>query len=68
MHLVLEDANGNDKIECGHCHWHGNVDGLKRGEYFALTDITEVFCPHCNKYLGFVQHDSSGRGPEPVKN
>jgi hypothetical protein len=31
---------------------------LKEGEYFPLGDFTEVFCPSCSKYIGFIQHGS----------
>jgi hypothetical protein len=58
MHLILEDDDLNDRqIECHHCHWRGNASGLKKGDFFLLTNITELFCPSCNKYLGFIQHD-----------
>jgi hypothetical protein len=58
MHLILEDDDLNDRqIECQHCRWHGNANELKKGEFFLLTNITELFCPSCNKYLGFIQHD-----------
>jgi hypothetical protein len=59
MHLVLEDADHNvQQIECHHCHWQGSSSELERGDYFPLGDFTEVFCPACNKYLGFIQHTS----------
>jgi len=60
MHLVLEDADHNvQHIECHHCHWKGSPRELKQGDYFPLGDFTEVFCPKCDKYLGFIQHTSS---------
>ena len=58
MHLVLEDADSNDRVECRHCHWQGTINELKEGDYLLLSNITEVFCPHCKKYLGFIQHSS----------
>ncbi|HEY2721520.1 MAG TPA: hypothetical protein VGI82_07335 [Chitinophagaceae bacterium] len=58
MHLILEDADGHDAIQCHHCHWQGSIADLKKGDYFSLSNITEIFCPHCNKYLGFIQHDA----------
>jgi hypothetical protein len=59
MHLVLEDADHNvQQVECHHCHWQGFSSELERGDYFPLGDFTEVFCPSCNKYLGFIQHTS----------
>ena len=59
MHLVLEDADHNvQQIECHHCHWQGASNELERGDYFPLGDFTEVFCPGCKKYLGFIQHTS----------
>lgn len=56
MHLVIEDAGHNDLVECRHCHWQGNNSELKQGDHFLSGNFTEVFCPHCNKYLGFIQH------------
>ena len=62
MHLVLDDADQNaQQVECHHCHWKGPSSELERGDYFPLGDFTEVFCPGCNKYLGFIQH-TSGSG------
>ena len=62
MHLVLEEGDHNaQQIECHHCHWQGPSSELERGDYFPLGDFTEVFCPGCNKYLGFIQH-TSGSG------
>jgi hypothetical protein len=58
MHLVLEDADSNDRVECRHCHWQGAINELKEGDYLLLSNITEIFCPHCKKYLGFIQHSS----------
>jgi hypothetical protein len=61
MHLILQDADRHDKrIECRHCHWQGSAHELTEGEYLLLSNITEVFCPQCNKYIGFIQHDGSG--------
>jgi len=58
MHLILEDADLDGRqIQCRHCYWHGNASELKKGDYFLLTNITELFCPTCSKYLGFIQHD-----------
>jgi hypothetical protein len=60
MHLVLDDADQNARhIECHYCHWQGSANELAKGEYFPLGDFTEVFCPDCNKYLGFIQHGAS---------
>ena len=60
MHLVLENANDNDAARCHRCHWEGIVGELKKGDYFSLSNVTEVFCPQCKKYLGFIQHSSLG--------
>ena len=62
MHLVLDDADQNaQQVECHRCHWQGSSSELERGDYFPLGDFMEVFCPGCNKYLGFIQH-TSGSG------
>jgi hypothetical protein len=58
MHLILEGADDHNII-CPHCHWLGKTSELRKGDYFVLTDITELFCPVCSKYVGFIQHDSS---------
>jgi len=59
MHLVLEDADDNVQVKCHHCHWQGPSSELKKGDYFPLGDFTEVFCPNCDKYVGFIQHSSN---------
>lgn len=59
MHLVLEDANSNERIQCHHCNWQGAINELKEGDFLLLSNITEIFCPSCEKYLGFIQHSSS---------
>jgi hypothetical protein len=58
MHLILEGTDDHE-IDCHHCRWHGKTSELRRGEYFVLTNITELFCPACKQYLGFIQHDTS---------
>ena len=61
MHLILEDADQHDQqIDCHYCQWRGPASDLKKGEYLFLSNITEVFCPGCDKYLGFIQHDTPG--------
>jgi len=60
MHIILEEADNNDQqIECHHCHWKGTAGELKKGEHFLLSNMTEIFCPRCHKYLGFIQHTST---------
>jgi hypothetical protein len=61
MHIVLDEADpGDRKIECRHCRWQGLVSEVKKGDYLLLNNITEFFCPACNRYLGFIQHSSPG--------
>jgi len=68
MHLILEDADPDDRqVECRHCHWQGSVSELKKGDYLSLTNITEVFCPKCSRYLGFIQH-GGGDEEDSLKN
>jgi hypothetical protein len=58
MHIIVEGADQHDqRAECRHCHWSGSIKELKKGEYLELSRITELFCPECNKYIGFIQHD-----------
>ena len=60
MQLILHDVEGDDRIiECPHCHWSGTPSQLKKGDYLELSNITELFCPGCDKYLGFIQHEES---------
>jgi hypothetical protein len=61
MHIILDEAGpGDRKIECRHCHWQGTVNEVKKGDYLLLSSITEVYCPACGSYLGFIQHNSHG--------
>jgi hypothetical protein len=57
MQIVLEGADQHE-IACVYCHWQGKASDLRKGDYFVLTNITELHCPACDKYLGFMQHDS----------
>ena len=68
MHLIFEDADLNGSlIECRHCDWQGTASNLKKGDYFLLTNITELFCPSCERYLGFIQHDlPEQEGSDPL--
>jgi hypothetical protein len=59
MHFILEDADCHDRlVECHHCNWQGKIKEFKKDYYLLLSNITELFCPQCDKYLGFIQHDS----------
>ena len=64
MQIILHDVEGDSIVECPQCHWKGKSSELKKGEYMELSDITEVFCPFCEKYLGFIQHEA-GRHNDP---
>jgi len=65
MQIILQDVDDGDRIiECPHCHWSGSSSGAKKGDYLELSNITEIFCPACDKYLGFIQH-SPGYHDEP---
>jgi hypothetical protein len=57
MQIILNDDEGDRMIECPHCHWSGSSSGVKKGDYLELSNITEIFCPACDKYLGFIQHE-----------
>ena len=58
MQIILHDGEADRMIECPHCHWSGFSSGVKKGDYMELNNITEIFCPGCDKYLGFIQHES----------
>jgi len=61
MQIILHDSEmDHRKVECPLCHWKGDTGQLKRGDYMELTQITEIFCPACDKYLGFIQHETEG--------
>lgn len=64
MQIVLYDLEGYQLIECPHCHWAGKSFEIKKGDYLELSRITEIFCPSCNKYLGFIQHDDQVKDAE----
>ena len=42
-------------ISCGCCQWKGKV-GESRKNHIAFSTFTEteLFCPRCNTYMGFV--------------
>ena len=57
MHKVYDEKKFIDElIICDQCGWKGK--GERTGqEHLFLTDATEVFCPNCNHYLGFISHE-----------
>jgi hypothetical protein len=58
MHIVLTNADDHSQlVNCPVCHWQGTAAQLIKGEHLPLTNVTEIFCPECKKYLGFIQHD-----------
>jgi len=60
MHLISKEGElSNSRVECRHCKWQGLFSELKQGDYLLLSNITEVFCPSCEKYIGFIQHVGS---------
>jgi len=59
MQIVLHGVDGSDPvINCPACSWKGAPEQLKKGEYMELSNITEIFCPACDKYLGFIQYEA----------
>ncbi|MER3497761.1 MAG: hypothetical protein C4308_03540 [Chitinophagaceae bacterium] len=57
MQIIIEGVeNPEQSVECFNCSWEGKLKELKKGELLELNRMTELFCPQCNKYLGFVQH------------
>jgi hypothetical protein len=59
MHFILEDGDRDDRpVKCHHCRWEGKIEEIKKDYYLLLSNITELFCPQCDKYLGFIQHNS----------
>ncbi|HVZ56058.1 MAG TPA: hypothetical protein VG870_05320 [Chitinophagaceae bacterium] len=60
MHQIFfENDFENRPSSCPHCDWHGDSLQLQWGEFQELIQITELFCPECNRYLGFIQHNFS---------
>ena len=40
-------------MHCEKCNWKGfGKDSIQ--EYLFLTDATELYCPECSGYLGFI--------------
>ncbi|HEU4573677.1 MAG TPA: hypothetical protein VFS36_01640 [Chitinophagaceae bacterium] len=59
MHQIFYEAEQEQRsINCRHCDWQGTSQDLIKGDYLDLIEITELFCPACQRYLGFVQHTS----------
>jgi len=58
MQIILHDGDGDRMIECPQCHWSSSSSRAKKGDYLELSNITEIYCPACDKYLGFIQHES----------
>jgi len=66
MQLILHDVEEDRIVECPHCQWSGSSSQLRQGELLELSNITEVFCPACNKYIGFIQHEEkTGENSHP---
>ena len=57
MHLVLHDGENEQPVACRHCKWNGSSADLIKGELLVVSNISELYCPDCNRYLGFIQHD-----------
>lgn len=64
MQLILQEVEGDRMVECPDCKWTGQSSELKKGDYMELSNITEIFCPSCDKYLGFIQHDEKTNEPQ----
>ena len=54
MHQVFTPAMLDSIIiDCSACSWKGKAEQTIQ-EHLFLTDATELYCPQCNNYLGFV--------------
>ena len=43
-------------MHCIKCGWEGHgKDSVQ--EYLFLTDATELYCPACSNYLGFISEN-----------
>lgn len=59
MHTVYNENTFTDEvIVCECCGWNGKGESTTQ-EYLFLTDATEIFCPNCSHYLGFISHEHS---------
>ncbi len=55
MHRIFEPAHfSRELVSCSKCGWRGRGSDLVTGEFLFMTDATELFCPDCNAYLGFL--------------
>ena len=49
-----------EDMKCTKCDWKGHgKDSIQ--EYLFLTDATELFCPECGNYLGFISEEDEER-------
>lgn len=54
MHKIYSaDLLASSHISCPKCEWTGKGSDVKMEELF-LTNATELFCPLCEGYLGFL--------------
>ena len=57
MHKVYDEKTFTEElVYCSDCGWEGKGNTTVQ-EHLFLTDATEIFCPHCSHYLGFISHD-----------
>lgn len=50
--LVSHSHYQNEDMYCPTCGWQGYGYQLKEGEEIEPLHIREVYCPHCNRYMG----------------
>jgi hypothetical protein len=64
MHTIFSPLTfPGTELTCGSCGWTGT--GAKAvQEVLSLTDATEVYCPRCRQYLGFISTGESSKGQE----
>ena len=57
MHKMYNERTFTDEaLICKRCGWKGKGKATMQ-EHLFLTDATEIFCPECNHYIGFISHD-----------
>lgn len=65
-----------EAIRCSKCGWEGSGYDTNIVDFYGLTKIKEVHCPHCDTYLGGIRNADHSReqraarwhGGDPLSN
>jgi hypothetical protein len=62
--LVSHSHYQNEDMYCPTCGWQGHGYQLKESEEIEPLHIREVYCPHCNRYMGQYSTTSNRQAEE----